>query len=1014
MPEIRKQNAAGTSAAARVKKRNMLKKQRLATLFVSLAVFLLAVILAVVLYLVSIYNFEDVNGDTYTVKKSGGAYALFGDDGICDTTEYQNEICYLTSIGTIVYVDPESGSTEIKVVVDTVGSEIQDWGTTVLMFKEMTYDKSAVKDESMIIDSIEVKNSNGGYTFKRNENSFVIEGNESTAYSTISFSLVANTCGRTRSSRRLADPVRLASGEIDYSEYGLAPSVRTRTETDEAGNEIEVEYQYTPTSYVITALNGDRHEVIVGDLIVTGNGFYAKYNGGEIHDGDTVTSSPARDTIYVLGITEDILGGGADGYELLNGRIETLVTAQIVYPMGLTNYFNVYNFTLRDNIEYAKINEELAEKFGEDDIGSDEFLEEYNKLFEKYSHSVCSFSFYDLEERTGTMNAYTPYRSLLEYADGYYLNGDNIDAMLVGFYQTEFIEVVKLSPSDEELDQYGLMEAAYVINFLFKTGEKNDDGTLIYAENFVDISTKNEDGSYYAYSSIYDMIVKVSESSFAFLEWDETYWYYDQYFQMSISYVDSILIESPAFSTKFEIEDSASKYLGYVALTQNKFTIGDKEYVVKKDDNGKYVLKHGDETVTPYYSGDFLLTPVVCTVGTPEADNYLFSETSDVDSDGDGENDSVMYYYYDIVKKDGDYYLVAQVLYADQSGNQLSPIQTVVGEVAYTSSYFMTSTGYMFFANKGSSIGNSIDLMFGDANRGGWGEGRMFVTSSGKKVVINNETGAWVTVSDVSCGFYMADSEDSRLAQRAVEIPAKYDANGKITRYSDIYYPMTTKKIAYLEDSDIIAAYDEVKGEWKKITYSECTIGVWGECLYYTLEGGVTIALDPTTGDIGEVDVLSNQVYVADIYADEEMLSYTIDKEGYSASDKKANAMQNFQELYKYLLSASIEGLADITQEQKDEFRMLDDFTSGDAEECVLKLTLKASDFNGNVREVVYRFYRYSERRAYLTIETIKDGESSSEKAYGNFSVLYSFVRKVIEDAEKITEGEPVYSTEKY
>ncbi len=1013
MPEIRKQNAVGMSAAARVKKRNMLKKQRLATVLAFLGVLLLAAILCVVLYLVDIYNFEDVNGDIYTVKKTEGSYALFGENGICDTTEYQNEICYLTRIGTIVYVDAESGETEIKVVVDTEGSEIQDWGSTVLMFKEMTYDKNSVKDESMIIESIEVKNSNGGYTFKRNGNGFVIDGNESTTYSTISFSLLANTCGRTRSSRRLADPVRLASGEIDYSEYGLAPSVRTRIETDEEGNEIEVEYQYTPTTYVITAMNGDKHEVTVGDLIVTGNGFYARYDGGEIHDGDSVKESVARETVYVLGITEDILGGGADGYELLNGRIESLVTAQIVYPMGLTNYFNVSNFTIKDNIDYNRINQELSEKFTEDDIGSEEFIEEYTKLFEKYSHSVCSFSFYPLEERTGTMNAYTPYYSLLEYVDGYYLNSDNIDQMLQGFYQTEFLEVVKLSPDDDELERYGLLEAPYVINFLFDTGKDDENGVRIYAENFVDISLRNEDGSYYAYSSIYDMIVLIGESSFSFLEWDETYWYYDRYFQMSISYVDSLLIESPAFSTEFKIEDSASKYLGYIATAQKKLTINDKEYSVAWE-NGKYILKCGDETVSPYYSGDYLLTPVVCSGGKAEAENYLFSETSDVDMDGDGENDSVMYYYYDIVRKDGDFYLVAQVLYADYNGNQLSPTKTVVGEVAYRSSYFMTETGYMFFANKGSSVGSSIEKMFGESGRGGWGEGRMFVTSGGKKVVINNDTGAWVTVSDVSCGFYMADSDDSRLAQRAVEIPAKYDASGKLTRYSDIYYPMTTKKIAYLEDEDIIAAYDEVKGEWKKITYSEATIGVWGQCSYYVLDGGITVAVDNSTGELAEIDLLSNQVYVADIYSDGEMLSYTIDKDAYSASDKKANAMQNFQELYKYLLTASIEGLADISQEQKDELRGLDDFTSGSDEECILKITLKASDFKGNVREVVYRFYRYSERRAYLTIESVKDGESSSERAYGNFSVLYSFARKVVEDAEKIVNGQPVYSDEKY
>jgi hypothetical protein len=81
----------------------------------------------------------------------------------------------------------------------------------------------------------------------------------------------------------------------------------------------------------------------------------------------------------------------------------------------------------------------------------------------------------------------------------------------------------------------------------------------------------------------------------------------------------------------------------------------------------------------------------------------------------------------------------------------------------------------------------------------------------------------------------------------------------------------------------------------------------------------------------------------------------------------------------------------------------------------VLKLTLTATDYKGNSREVVYRFYRYSERRVYATVELIgEDGESSSEKAYGNFCVLYTFVQKVIADAEKVVNGEAVYSSQKY
>ena len=231
-----------------------------------------------------------------------------------------------------------------------------------------------------------------------------------------------------------------------------------------------------------------------------------------------------------------------------------------------------------------------------------------------------------------------------------------------------------------------------------------------------------------------------------------------------------------------------------------------------------------------------------------------------------------------------------------------------------------------------------------------------------------------------------------------------------------MYYPLTDKKIAYDEERDEIVAYNKTKKEWQKISYSDCTIGVWNRGEYYMLEGGVLVLVDSNTGDWGEVAVLSNPIYVADIKSDGELLDYTVIRDGYSEASKSASAMQNFQELYKYLLTGSFEGLADLTDEEKTALRAGDDFAHGGKNgECVLKLTLTATDYKGNERNVVYRFYRYSERRVYATVELLDEsGKSSSERAYGNFCVLYTFVQKVISDAEKVVGGEAVYSTQKY
>jgi hypothetical protein len=650
-------------------------------------------------------------------------------------------------------------------------------------------------------------------------------------------------------------------------------------------------------------MTGESHKVTVGDATVTGSGYYARYEG--------------RDTIYVI---------GANGVsELLMGRVESFITPTIVYPMTLTDYFNVADFRIFDNIDYKAIYTALAEKFGDGDTQSKEFLAEYERLFALHSHKVCDFYYSDLEERKGGMYAYAPYISNLEYAGGYYLNHNNVDKVLSGFYQTEFNEVVKLSPSHEELEEYGLADAPYVVGFLYKT--KNEKGETVFVENFVEISRKSEDGVFYAYSQTYDMIVSVNESSFAFLEWDETYWFDDSFIQLSISNVDKIIVESPAFKTEFEIEDSASKYLAYVSRPGNKITVGKKEYnIVKDSESGKYILVSEDGRVSPLYSGDYLITPTLYTMQEPEAKNYIFSESSWLDLDKDGNNDGVMYYFYDVVSNGKEYGLVAQVVCTDLNGNPLTETKFIEGEKAYTSSFFMTKNGYLYFTDKYTATGMYLENTYARYNRGGWATGSVYVTSEGKNVLVSGETGAWCIVDDITSGLYLADSERSRLAERAVEIPAIYGEDGKIKRYSDIYYPLTDKKIAYDEERDEIVAYNKTKKEWQKISYSDCTIGVWNTGEYYLLDGGIMIMVDSSTGDWGEVAVLSNPIYVADIKSDGELLDYTLIRDGYSESSKSASAMQNFQELYKYLLTGSFEGLADLTDEEKAAFRETDDF----------------------------------------------------------------------------------------
>lgn len=998
MSKENKNAAMESTAVKRIRQRNMLKKQRMAIIFVSVAIVALVGALMAVSYLVDIYTFEDIDGTVYYAKKDSGEYGLYYKNGTaCDK---DNEGHYQTALGTMVSVDKKSGECKVYAYVHTEGTEVRDYGEYVLMFKQLTYDHGSTKDDSKIIKSIEVHNQHGTYTFERDKNmNFVIKGSEGAPYNKESFAQLAVACGYTLSTKRLEKPARLPGGEIDFAEYGLASEIRVKTEKDENGEDVQVEYEYEPAWYIITTMTGDSHKVIIGDQTVTGTGYYARYEG--------------RDTIYILGTN------GFDGY-LLN-TLESYITPTIVYPMRSVDYFNVRDFMIYGKIDYTKIYTELYEKYGEvqidelDEETRKQFNEDYARLFEEHSRKLCDFSYLGIDGRTGTLYAHAPYQNRLDYAAGYYLNSNSLDIVLGSFYDTDFTGVVKLSPTEEDLEKYGIVYSDYVVMFYYETTD--DEGKTVYAENFVRISPKSEDGIYYAYSDAYDMIVGIEADCFEYLEWEEIKWYETSYIQTDISYVEKIQIESPAFKVEFEMEDSASKYMTYLQMSGN--VVGDTDYkVVLDSQTGRYVLVNNGKQANAVYRGDYLIMPTVYQDGVAQESNYLFAKTEEFDLNGDGTNDGVMYYFYQInynpeIKGYG---LLAQVVCADYEGNRIAEDKIVWGKIAITTEYFATKNGYLFFVSEDSQAGAELDRVYGDKKRGEWGSGNLFITSDNKYVLVDKKTGEWKTVDDYAHGIYFADRDNSRLAERAVTIPALYDEQGKIKRYEETYYPTTDKKLHYNDETGKIMAYNKLTGTYNNITYSDCCIGVWNEGAYYLLDNGRLVVVNEKTGEWGYLSVLQSPTYIANVKADGKLLDYSIPIVTVTQKNSEKTAMENFQQFYKALLVASFEGMADIDEEQKLEFDAMDDFSNSDPNNpCVLKIRMIVRDLVGNERDVVYRFYRYSERRAYVTVELVgEDGESKAENAYGSFCVLHSFTQKLIEDAKKVVDGIEVDATSKY
>ena len=703
------------------------------------------------------------------------------------------------------------------------------------------------------------------------------------------------------------------------------------------------------------------------------------------------------------------------------GRVEDIVTPMVVYPMSMNNYFNVSDFVIYDNIDYDAIYDELREIYGDgvatEDIDSEDFSVKYAEAFEKYSHKACQFYYVDADARKNTMYATTPYFSSLEYTAGYYINGNNIDTVLYNLYDTQFVRVEILAPTEEDLTAYGLDEAPFVLSYLYLT--QNSNGEDVYVHNLVEISEKTEDGVYYAYSGTYDMIVSISEESFEFLSWEEIDWYDPSYIQIDISHISDIIIESPEYSAHFEVDDSASRYMTYVEQSGSKVTSGEKTYYVVKDPlTGKYTLKCDDKFVSASYRGDYLVTPLAYVAGEAQSENFLFYESREVDTDGDGSNDAYVYYFYDVTYTENGYYLVAQVLIADSEGNRLTETQTMLGSPYQTTDYFVTNSSYLYLTDRDSYIGRELDAKYASVNRGKWGSGNLFVTGQGQYVLVNSATGEWCLLDDSSCGIYFADAKTSRLARRAVEIPTLYNANGSIKRYGEIYYPTTENRLLYDDDSGMMQVYDYKNKIWKNVTYSDCTIGVWNTGAYYVTDAGTVIVVNQDTGDFGVATHSAIENYVAEIIADGVLLDYNIKTTNHVGNVTVSNATDNFKQFYKGLLYASIEGMADLTDEEKAHLASLDDF-SGNPENnpCQLKITVIADDFKGNTRNIVYRFYQYTERKSYMTIEVLPSSDttaSDSTRGYGSFYVLRTFADKIIEDAKKVVEEKEVTAITKY
>ena len=546
---------------AATKKKTLMKRRKTAIILAAALTLILAIALFLVLDFANTLTYTDVDDSSYYIRKKNGEYAMF--DGEREILPYDDQYeCYVTEAGTLVKVNAETGAWKIYAVVDTEAYEVVGVNSRILLFPH-------VKKADIL--SLEVHNSHGTYTFirynERNEadpeGGFVIQASPLTSFSPELFTSLHVGAGYAISLEKLVDPIVDENG--NYTEYGLAPEIRVRT-TDEKGEELAepVEYAYEPAYYILTQTNGTQHKVIIGDPLVTGEGYYAQYV--ELKNGE---ENPLPG-VYVLDLTTG---------QCVTYPIEEYVTPVLSYPMNTNNYYDVENFIIGQLKEDATVEDESP-----------------------YEPTI-SFTYLDLEERTGTVKETAPYQFHLDL-DGFTPTTESIDACLYTMYSPSFAEksVKILRPSNRDLVKYGL--AAPVLN---EKGEivKNEKGEdqyvpfapyrISFSYDVLDDKNKysftvdqtillsrpeddelNPDGNYFAYTAFREyvkqsdgtekpilsyssnMIVEVESHCLEFLKWSKKDWVNASYIHSNISFVSKIELTSPDYNASFTLDNSIS------------------------------------------------------------------------------------------------------------------------------------------------------------------------------------------------------------------------------------------------------------------------------------------------------------------------------------------------------------------------------------------------------------------------------------------------------------------------
>ena len=185
---------------------------------------------------------------------------------------------------------------------------------------------------------------------------------------------------------------------------------------------------------------------------------------------------------------------------------------------------------------------------------------------------------------------------------GYIPNSSAYMSILESFASLTGIETVEVGLTDETREKYGLDE--YVVYYESPYSVKsvgNTDDVVIEATipNYLYISERQQDGSYYVASFLFEIVARVDASAIGFVEWPFSRWISSTMMAVNIHHIESI-------SFDFNYADAKDKYTFDIAVAQtngntsvSRVTLNGK---LSNINNFKHLYV---ALLSTYYSGEY-------------------------------------------------------------------------------------------------------------------------------------------------------------------------------------------------------------------------------------------------------------------------------------------------------------------------------------------------------------------------------------------------------------------------